>query len=354
MAAPSARRPCERERVPVCVVIPALDRAAMLPRCLASVWSQRPYLPEEVIVVDDGSQDDTAAVAARLGARVIRHARNLGLAAARNSALEATACEWVAFLDSDDEWLPAHLAHLWHLRDGHSLVGSSVLCCGADGGADRFHGPVKRKPLVLDSPDPLIATYNVFTVSACMIRRELALALGGFRPVWGVEDFDLWVRALEQHSGICSPQVTVIYHVHDEQMSGQAQRMLRGHREVGEGHRARTGASRALLARWEGVAAWDTMRSALAAGQRRAALVRGLAVLGGSQRILGLALLLRSRFIGRRLSARVGRDGKPTVAVLVRDERRRGAVLAALGGRTVRDLSGIAIARALPALARRP
>ena len=140
-----------------------------------------------------------------------------------------------------------------------------------------------------------------------MIKRDVAIELGGFRPIWGVEDFDLWVRALEGHTGVCSPRVTVIYHLHGEQMSAHADRMLRGHREVGESHCARTGASPAVLARWDGAAAWDCMRAALAGGRRGAALVSGLAVLRRRQRVVGVAVLLWSRFLARRRSSRLKR-----------------------------------------------
>jgi cellulose synthase/poly-beta-1,6-N-acetylglucosamine synthase-like glycosyltransferase len=117
----------ERSRLPVCVVIPAHNRAHQLPRCLASVWAQHPRGPEEVIVVDDHSTDDTAAVAASLGARVIRHSENRGASAARNTAIAASNCAWLAFLDSDDEWLPHHLSHLWEIKGDHALVGGSFL-----------------------------------------------------------------------------------------------------------------------------------------------------------------------------------------------------------------------------------
>jgi hypothetical protein len=341
-------------RLPVSVIVPALNRAALLPRCLGGVASQRPYLPLEVIVVDDGSGDATACVAAQLGAKVIRHPHNRGLAAARNSGLEAATCDWAAFLDSDDEWLPDHLAHLWQLRDDHALVGSSVLYCGQDLSRDRFQGPVARKPLVIDCAARIIAPYNVFSVSACMIRRDVAIELGGFRPLWGVEDFDLWVRVLERQTAICSPHVTAIYHLHDGQMSAQAEKMLRGHREVGARHYQRTGAPPAALARWEGVAAWDTMRAALAVGERRAALASVLVLLRGRQRLVGLALALWSRLLSRRLSNRVARDGSATVAVLMREEAQRAAVIEQLRDRSFRDVSRSGVVRALLWLARRP
>ena len=120
-----------RPRLSVCVIVPALNRAATLSRCIASVWAQRPHLPAEVVVVDDGSSDDTA-LATRLGASIVQHPVNRGLSAARNSGLYATECEWVAFLDSDDEWLPGHLDHLWRLRDVTRW--SAARRCGAEGG----------------------------------------------------------------------------------------------------------------------------------------------------------------------------------------------------------------------------
>ena len=235
------------------------------------MFSQRPALPAEVIVVDDGSEDDSAAMAERLGATVIRHAGNRGLAAARNTGLRAATCEYVAFLDSDYEWLPNHLASLWSIRDGHALIGGATIHRGED--HFRYHGPPSRTPLVVRSADSIISLFNVFIVSACMMRREVAIELGGFRAVWGVEDLDLWVRVLERHTAVCSPTVSVVYHVHAAQMSSATDRMLAGERKVVESHLERTGASGVLLRRWEARVAGDRggRRSRRAGPARRCA-----------------------------------------------------------------------------------
>ena len=342
-------------RLPVCAIVPAYNRASTLPRCLASIWSQRPALPVEVIVVDDGSTDDTSAVASAHGATVLRHPQNLGFAAfARNTGLRATSCEWVAFLDSDDEWLPHHLDQLWEMRGDHALVGSSSLRCGPDPAQDRLHGPLTRRPLVLHSPDRLISTHNIFTTSGCMIKREVALELGGFQPMRVVEDFDLWVRLLECHSAICSPRVTVIYHRHDDSLSADGHQMLRGQHEVAEAWTRRTVHSTVAFQRCEGVMHWDGMRLTLSLGQRRAALKYGLAILSSFQQTLGVAILLRDRFLERRASARMGRDGHPSVALFLRDADQRQAVIDRLRGRTVRDLSQQTTVRAYLTLMRRP
>lgn len=99
---------------------------------------------------------------------------------------------------------------------------------------------------------------------------------------------------------------------------------------------------------------WDSMRLSLRLGQRRAALSNGLAILSRWQRIIGVAILLRERFFERRMSASVGRDGRPSVALLVRKPEVRHAVTATLHGRTIRDLSADPAVRALLRLVRRP
>jgi glycosyltransferase involved in cell wall biosynthesis len=291
----------------ISVVIPAYNRAHMLAPAIASAWLQTPDRPAEVIVVDDGSDDDTAAVAEGLGARVIRHPRNLGLAAARNTGVEAASSPWVALLDSDDEWLPHHLAHLWELRNGHAVVAASALRCGADATMDRIQGPAGSRPKVLRSPDQLIHPGNLIPVSAAMVRRDAAIAAGGFQARRGVvEDLDLWLRILERETAVCSPRIGIVYRLHDEQMSGADQRTMQlAHLDAGEAHVERSNRSRTPLRRFEGVAAWDNLRAALRAGERRAAARWGAEIARDPQRLRGTLGVLLQRFVLRR---RAGRD----------------------------------------------
>jgi glycosyltransferase involved in cell wall biosynthesis len=278
----------------------------MLRRALGSVRAQRPAPPAEVLVVDDGSDDDTATVAEELGARVIRHPQNRGLAATRNTGLEATDCPWVALLDSDDEWLPHHLASLWVLRDGHVLAANSSLRYGTNPPAYRFHGPVTRRPMILLSGRRLIYPGNLIPVSASMVRRDVALEAGGFQARRGVvEDLDLWLRMLERGTAICSPRVGAVYHLHDDQMSIQQRHSMQlAHLEAADAYRQRNGLSRAPLQRWEAVAAWDNLRLALATGpDRRAAARWGRYIMSSSRRVTGLLGILGWRYLVRRRTA---------------------------------------------------
>ena len=89
--------------------MPAYNSAAFIRRAIESVWAQT-HLPLELIVVDDGSSDDTAAVAAAVDPRtkVVRQP-NGGPGAARNRGVKESSGDWIAFLDADDAWRPNKL-----------------------------------------------------------------------------------------------------------------------------------------------------------------------------------------------------------------------------------------------------
>ena len=90
----------------ISVVIPTYNRCESLRRALLSVFSQT-LLPAEVVVIDDGSTDGTNAMIRTEFPEVIYYRQeNLGVSSARNLGIQRTTGDWLAFLDSDDEWLP--------------------------------------------------------------------------------------------------------------------------------------------------------------------------------------------------------------------------------------------------------
>src|SRR5438270_7731935 len=189
-----------RDPLPVTAVIPAYRRPDMVERAIRSVLEQR-VRPAEVIVVDDASGDDTGAHAARLGAVVITHDRNLGEGAARNTGIGAASHEWVALLDCDDEWLPEHLETVWSARDGHAMVGTAMLAVD-DPDRHRVYGWAGRRSLVLEGPAEVAIPDNKFAASSVLLRRDDALAAGGFRNLRRAADLDMWLRLLERGSGV--------------------------------------------------------------------------------------------------------------------------------------------------------
>ena len=268
------------ERLPVSVVIPAYNRPAMTARAVASALAQRPLPPDEVLVVDDHSSDDTGAAAEAAGATVIRHPENRGEGQARNTGFEAARHAWVATLDSDDEWLPHHLATLWGLRDGQVLVGATALACRPGEATGALWGLERDAPLGIPDPAALLARDNVFVASGVMVRRDVALAAGGFRAgMQRCADLDLWLRVLELGTGVVSPAVTLRYHLHDAQVSDDRAAMWSAHRAVARSYAGRDWCSPGVLRRTDGMLEWDALRKDLADGRRRSALER-LATLG--------------------------------------------------------------------------
>ena len=139
----------------VSVVIPCYNRAALLPRAVASVQVQD-YENVEIVLVDDGSSDDTAQVAASLQqddrrVRYILHEINKGEAAARNTGIRASQGEFVAFLDSDDEWLPGklHLQVFALLQDSADTgaVSARHLLVDENGGETPVRDWAEREPI---------------------------------------------------------------------------------------------------------------------------------------------------------------------------------------------------------------
>ncbi|MGH8981432.1 MAG: glycosyltransferase family 2 protein [Acidimicrobiales bacterium] len=171
------------------VVVPAHDAADTVEAALRSVFAQR-LQPDEVIVVDDASTDGTATVVAACdpAVRLVRRKAG-GPAAARNVGVEASSGEWLAFLDADDVWHPAKLAHQWELvEDGTVLVAT-----------DWARTPVVDEPPTDVSTSEItqqdLLLLNRFQTSTVLLSRRTFDAVGGFDPALdGVEDWDMWLR----------------------------------------------------------------------------------------------------------------------------------------------------------------
>jgi glycosyltransferase involved in cell wall biosynthesis len=271
--------PVQAPTIPVTVVVPAYNRAAMVARSLASVHAQQGARPAEVIVVDDASTDDTADVALRLGARVIVHERNGGEGAARNSGVAAAAHDWIALLDSDDEWLPRHLAQVWAARDGQVLVSDAALGHGPRPEHHRIYGWPGRRPRTLRSPRDLAFPDNIVNPSCALVRRDALRAAGGFPAgLRHAGDLHTWLRLLEHGTGRALPALGVRYHLHDGQVSAARGAMSDAHRAVVQEfagrpwHDARLDTWLAVTAHWD-----EDRRGAVASALRSPRRAEGLA-----------------------------------------------------------------------------
>ena len=172
----------------VSVVIPVFNGAAYLAECLRSVAAQT-QLVHEVIVVDDGSTDESLVVVAAEcpQAMVLADEPRSGPAAARNRGVAVASGEWLALLDQDDTWPPARTEAL--MRAGGA--GVDWVC-----GRTRllFEAEHQRQ----DRSAAADGTHVPYLLGSLLVRREVWLRLGGINPRLTVgEDVDLYLRFRE-------------------------------------------------------------------------------------------------------------------------------------------------------------
>ena len=297
--------------LPISVVIPAYNRARMLPTAIRSVWAQLPSQPAEVVVVDDGSSDHTTTVAAEYGARVIGHTRNLGAAAARNTGVDAATQPWIALLDSDDEWLPHHLTTLWRHREGRVLAGGAAVRQDEGGEDVRYAGVGAHEPVELHSPAQIVFPENPLPASGVLVRRDAVLEAGGFDPSLGyAEDFDLWMRVLERGRGVALPTVVYRWNGHAGSKSTHRHGPREAHRQIVRSYAGRPWWSRGLLDRRETVAEWDDLREALRERSTRRAIRSAAWIAARPTRLSALLTLVRHRRRVRRRSRDLIIDGR--------------------------------------------
>ncbi|MEZ5294605.1 MAG: glycosyltransferase family A protein [Vicinamibacterales bacterium] len=178
----------------IAVVIPAFNAAATIGDTLRSVYAQT--LPaREVVVVDDGSTDDTARVASTCGARVIS-LPNRGAAAARNVGIANTTAPWIAFLDADDEWVPDKLERQSAGQQGRPMSYTDAWI--VDGLTERRVSAIAPCPsgAILEA----LVLNNVITLSSVLVRRDVLAEAGGFpEALRVVHDWPLWLRIAAAH-----------------------------------------------------------------------------------------------------------------------------------------------------------
>ena len=176
------------DRPNVSVIIPTYQRRELVKRAVASVLAQS-YRDFELIVIDDGSTDGTDEALAPLGDSIrYQWQPNRGVSAARNAGVRLARGSIVAFLDSDNRWLPEHLGVLMRVFAEHP---HAVLAVSA--WRPRPDGAVTVR---LMEPFPWLLIRNcVGPLSGAALRRAAFLAVGGFdERLHLAEDYDLWLR----------------------------------------------------------------------------------------------------------------------------------------------------------------
>ncbi|HVN85717.1 MAG TPA: glycosyltransferase family A protein [Candidatus Binatia bacterium] len=202
----------------VSVVLPTYNRAALLDRSIMTVLAQT-YDDFELLVIDDGSTDDTHAVVQRFTDQRLRCHRldsNVGPGAARNVGIRAARGEFVAFQDSDDEWTPDKLERQ---MAAFARAAAAVGVIYSDMSLVRDDGTVVYHP----SPsvtsgravDPATGFYQVYMLGivGVVVRTECLLQVGGFdEQLPAFEDLELLTRLAQRYEFIHIPQSLVRHH----------------------------------------------------------------------------------------------------------------------------------------------
>jgi hypothetical protein len=221
------------ERDPVweyTVVIPAYNAAPWIADAITSALDQVPP-PVEVVVVDDGSTDATASIAAAIAGVRVERRPNGGEAAARNTCLRAARTRWVSFLDADDRFLPYrhhHIAEHLARHPEHEVVAADALI-DADGAVVGTHFDQPGVHFARTDQRREILDAN-FLLSHVVCDRHRLLDLGGFdEALRHACDWDMWIRFLLDGGTIGLLDAPLSrYRRHEAAMTGDPVRVTRG------------------------------------------------------------------------------------------------------------------------------
>lgn len=185
----------------ISVIIPAFNAERYIGQALESVGSQN-YQNWEILVTNDGGTDNTSRIVAEFAqrtsqpVRVLEHEQNLGLSAARNTAMRAARGECIAFLDADDFWLPDHLENVCALLATGKVDLAYSECFVF---RDTASGEIEVFPIsTFEVTNPPVDLFRrgYINPSGAAITRRLMEKVGDFdRSLRGTQDLDYWIRA---------------------------------------------------------------------------------------------------------------------------------------------------------------
>jgi glycosyltransferase involved in cell wall biosynthesis len=219
----------------VSVIIPTYDRAHLIGRSIQSVLDQT-YHDFEIIVIDDGSIDNTEDIVKTFKDKriiYIKHDTNKGAAAARNTGIEASRGKYMAFQDSDDEWLPEKLEKQMNVfktaQPEVGVVYTDMLKIGENGRTEYLHSAQVTNKNLIDSETNNYQAWGL-TVGTSIIRKDCFDAIGLFNENFPRhEDLELFIRLSKHYSFVHIKEPLVKYYVTPGCMSSNTNSLVTAH-----------------------------------------------------------------------------------------------------------------------------
>jgi glycosyltransferase involved in cell wall biosynthesis len=237
----------------VSVVVPCFNQAAFLPEAIESVLDQT-YPVIELVVVDDGSDDNTAAIVGRYDqARYLRQS-NRGAPSARNLGLRESGGEMIAFLDSDDRLLPAAIeVGVEALTADPGCAAAVGACRNIDAGGNPLDVP--EQPLIhADHYVALLKSCFILSGSSVLFRRSALEEVGGFDANLALgDDYDLYLRLARRFPIRCHGRVVTEYRRHAASLTKDPLATMRGELGALRGQRRSAHRGREASARRSGI-----------------------------------------------------------------------------------------------------
>lgn len=223
----------------VSVIVPVYNRAHLVSETIDSILSQT-YEFVEIILINDGSTDGSLPILRKYKTRFPEKIRvvdqpNQGQIIARNNGIKAAQGEYIAFLDSDDLWLEDKLERQIPLFEKDvGLVYSGTEIINEDGQTVRVEPADAR---ITGNIYPQLLVKNRMTGGTVVVTAEALRLVGVFSPHFkAAENWDLWLRVCKEYEARVIPDALTKYRIHSDNMSSDAQLMIRAKRQIMEKH----------------------------------------------------------------------------------------------------------------------
>ena len=220
----------------VSVIIPTYNRAHLIGKAIKSVLNQT-YQDFEIIVVDDGSTDNTEEIVKSFTdfkIHYICHKHNRGASSTRDIGIKASRGEYIAFLDSDDEWLPEKLNKQMKIFESESSEVGVVYTRDyyvdeKDKKVKKVHIPRKEGYIY----ENLLRAEDVIYISTVLVKNECFKKVGLFdEDLPASEDYDMWFRIAKYYKFRYVKDLLVVCLIHNNQMTANSEIMIEGIKRI--------------------------------------------------------------------------------------------------------------------------